>query len=259
MSNGPSGSRIAMIASIVALAVAIFGGVGSLMVNAFVIADPVAYGEVPLPGSADMEFPAGDVDISYRANTLTVGGKGVMVPPIELSIDPPAGVDRPLINDSMSSSTKSNREVTVRVFTVHVKQAGTYRVNAKASVFESQEPRLVFGHSSPYYWVVWPFVGLGVLAGGALAASIVWSMRSGKRTYPVAPQMSGDPVAWPPPAAGPGSGSGSPYQSGPPSAPYVPDEQAIRIEQLKTITALRDSGALTEAEFEAEKRRILDS
>jgi len=33
----------------------------------------------------------------------------------------------------------------------------------------------------------------------------------------------------------------------------------VRIEQLKSLAALRDSGALTEAEFEAEKRRILDS
>jgi hypothetical protein len=33
---------------------------------------------------------------------------------------------------------------------------------------------------------------------------------------------------------------------------------AARPQQLKTIAALRDSGALTEAEFEAEKRRILD-
>jgi hypothetical protein len=32
----------------------------------------------------------------------------------------------------------------------------------------------------------------------------------------------------------------------------------VRLEQLKTIAALRDSGALTEAEFNAEKRRILD-
>lgn len=243
-----------MIASVIALAVAIFGGVGSLMVNAFVIADPVAYGEVSLPGSASLDLPAGDVDISYRANTLTVGGKGVLVPPIQLSIDPPAGVERPLITDTVSSSTKSNREVTVRVFTVHIKQAGAYRVNANASVFESQQPRLVFGHSSPYYWVVWPFVGLGVLAGGALAASIVWSTRSGKRTYPMAPQGFGDPVAaWPPPEPA------RSYPPGPASTTYVPDDQAIRVEQLKTITALRDSGALTEAEFEAEKRRILDS
>jgi hypothetical protein len=39
---------------------------------------------------------------------------------------------------------------------------------------------------------------------------------------------------------------------------YAPTEQGVRLEQLNTLTALRDSGALTEAEFEAEKRRILD-
>ena len=33
----------------------------------------------------------------------------------------------------------------------------------------------------------------------------------------------------------------------------------MRLEQLKQLAALRDSGALTEAEFEAEKRRILES
>jgi Short C-terminal domain len=33
----------------------------------------------------------------------------------------------------------------------------------------------------------------------------------------------------------------------------------VRLEQLRQLAALRDSGALTEAEFEAEKRRILES
>jgi hypothetical protein len=33
----------------------------------------------------------------------------------------------------------------------------------------------------------------------------------------------------------------------------------VRLEQLKQLAALRDSGALTDQEFEAEKRRILDS
>ncbi len=35
-------------------------------------------------------------------------------------------------------------------------------------------------------------------------------------------------------------------------------DQGTKIEQLKTLAALRDSGALTEAEFEAEKHKILD-
>ncbi|MCW2561135.1 MAG: hypothetical protein JWP55_5099 [Mycobacterium sp.] len=40
--------------------------------------------------------------------------------------------------------------------------------------------------------------------------------------------------------------------------PYVPTDQGIRIQQLNTLAQLRDSGALTEAEYEAEKRRVLD-
>lgn len=36
-------------------------------------------------------------------------------------------------------------------------------------------------------------------------------------------------------------------------------DEGTKIEHLKTLAALRDSGALTEAEFEAEKRRILDA
>lgn len=103
-----------------------------------------------------------------------------MVPPIQLAITPPTGVATPLITDSMSSSSKTNREITVRVFTAHIEEAGTYRIDAKASVFESQNPRLTFGHSSPYYWVMWPFIGMTVLAAVALGLSIWWSLPLGE-------------------------------------------------------------------------------
>ena len=43
----------------------------------------------------------------------------------------------------------------------------------------------------------------------------------------------------------------------PPLTTYEPSDQGVRLEQLKTLAALRDSGALTEAEYDAEKRRIL--
>ncbi|WP_166905292.1 SHOCT domain-containing protein [Mycobacterium sp. DL440] len=245
MSNGGGAPRTAIIVSVIALAIGVLGIIGSVMVNAFVIADDDAYGEVPIPGSASLELPAGDVDIAYRATTLTVGGKGVMVPPIQLDIIPPSGVAKPLITDSMSSSSKTNREVTVRVFTVHIKQAGTYRIDAKASVFASQNPQLVFGHSSPYYWVMWPFIGMAVLAAVALGLSIVWAQRSGKRTYPTY-----TPTYTP---------TDTPTYIPTYSGSQVPNDQAVRLEQLKTIAALRDTGALTESEFEAEKRRILGS
>ena len=49
------------------------------------------------------------------------------------------------------------------------------------------------------------------------------------------------------------------WSSGVSSTPsYPPTDQGVRLEQLKTLTALRDSGALTVAEFDAEKRRILN-
>jgi hypothetical protein len=38
----------------------------------------------------------------------------------------------------------------------------------------------------------------------------------------------------------------------------APSDEGVKIEQLKTLAALRDSGALTEKEFQAEKRRVLD-
>ena len=43
-----------------------------------------------------------------------------------------------------------------------------------------------------------------------------------------------------------------------PKSPHEPGDEGVRLERLKTIAALRDSGALTEEEFEAEKRRILE-
>ncbi|MCV7202219.1 hypothetical protein B7435_09260 [Mycolicibacterium peregrinum] len=247
MSSGGGAPRTAIIVSVIALVVGVLGIIASVMVNAFVIADDDAYGEVPIPGSASLELPAGDVDIAYRATTLTVGGKGVMVPPIQLAITPPTGVATPLITDSMSSSSKTNREITVRVFTAHIEEAGTYRIDAKASVFESQNPRLTFGHSSPYYWVMWPFIGMTVLAAVALGLSIWWSLRSGKQATP----LPSYPTTY--------TATGTPTYAPTYSGSQVPDDQAVRLEQLKTIAALRDTGALTEAEFEAEKRRILGS
>jgi hypothetical protein len=49
-----------------------------------------------------------------------------------------------------------------------------------------------------------------------------------------------------------------PMVTGSPQRAYTPADEGIRIEQLKHLAALRDSGALTREEFEQEKRRVLD-
>jgi hypothetical protein len=41
-------------------------------------------------------------------------------------------------------------------------------------------------------------------------------------------------------------------------SPHAANDLGIKVEQLKMLASLRHFGALTEAEFETEKRRILD-
>ena len=42
------------------------------------------------------------------------------------------------------------------------------------------------------------------------------------------------------------------------STAHEPSDEGVRLERLKTLAALRDSGALTEQEFQTEKQRILE-
>ena len=44
----------------------------------------------------------------------------------------------------------------------------------------------------------------------------------------------------------------------PPPDSFTPSDEGIRVQSLNTLARLRDSGALTQDEYEAEKRRVLD-
>jgi hypothetical protein len=73
---------------------------------------------------------------------------------------------------------------------------------------------------------------------------------------PYNPINLGAPEAVPEqPAGGPQVSAPAPERS---LSSYAHGDEGIKLEQLKTLASLRDSGALTEAEFEAEKRRILE-
>lgn len=240
MSNGRRGPWIATAISIGILVIGLVGGGVSLLVNSM-IGSADAYGEVAIPGSASLELPAGDVLISYRATVGMSGSRGAIVPTLQLKITPPAGVEKPTLTASGSSSSTSNRELTAQIYTAHVAQAGTYKVEVGDAGFASQDQRLLFGHGSPYEWVTWPLFGVAFVGIPFMIGSIFWLLRSEPETSD-APSYS------------------SPSDSLP-EGPWkrVPNDQDVRLEQLKTISALRDSGALNQAEFEAEKRRILGS
>ncbi|MHC9297508.1 SHOCT domain-containing protein [Mycobacterium sp. LTG2003] len=214
---------------------AVVGFVVMLVLNAFVLDEFDAYGEVPIPGTGSVELPAGEVTVSFH--TLVTGSNGGLpVPPLQLGVEPPDGAPDPVVTESFGGTTTVNNDARVRVWVVQVAEAGTYGISTDGQVQGYINPRLSFGHGSEYGWLLWLFGGLFALSVLELTASLIWSARVRRRVRPIVPVQPVEIMS-----------------------SYQPSDQGIRIEQLKTIAALRDSGALTEAEFESEKRRILES
>lgn len=243
MQNGRLAARVVIGVAVVTMVSAIIGFVVTMVMNAFVFDDFDAYGEVPVPGRGTVALPAGEVTVSFH--TFTGGGDGGFpVPPLRLRIDPPEGVAEPDITETGGSVTTVNGDTRVRVWVAQVPAEGEYGVETDGEVNGYINPQLSFGHGSEYGWLPWVFAGLFALSVAELTAGIMWSHRAGKRARPVTALYDFGAMT---------SGADEPTSS----HGYSPTEQGIRLEQLNTLAGLRDSGALTEAEFEAEKRRIL--
>lgn len=221
--------------------VAVGGFITTLVVNAFFLDEYNAYGEVPIPGSGVVHLPAGEATVSLHA--LVIGGTdggGLPVPPLKISVSAPDGVPQPEVTESIGGTTTVNNDAHVRVWNVRVPVEADYTVRTDGQVGGYINPQLAFGHSSSYGWLVWVFVGLFAVALVDLALSILWLARTPARLV---------------------TASASPFVHDlSPSAPaaYEPTDDGVRLERLKTLAGLRDSGALTEREFQEEKRRILD-
>jgi hypothetical protein len=239
------GPRIAIISAILTLVAAGVGFVAMLILNAFVLDEYDAFGEVPIPGSRSLHLPAGEVTVSFHTMVAGSTSSGFPIPDLKFSINPPAGVAKPEVTESVGGTTTVNSDTHVRVWLVRIPQDGTYEVVTDGNVNGYISPRLAFGHGSSYGWLTWVFGGILALGVVELVVGLFWSARSAKAARPLTPEETVhlDEPAW---------------SSG--SAPsFTPTDQGVRLEQLRQLAALRDSGALTETEFEAEKRRILDS
>jgi hypothetical protein len=229
------------------MVVAVPGFIATLVLNAFFLNDYDAYGEVAVPGSASLHLPRGEVTISLHAEVIgSPNGGGLPVPPMGVTIVPPSGVADPTVTENVGSTTTVNNDAHVRVWVAQIPADGTYNISTDGKVGGFIDPRLAFGHGSPIGFLVWVFVGMFAVG---LVASIVASKWLGRiRRTPTAALAAPDyefPVTQ----------VVTPTVT---SAPHEPSDEGVRLERLKTIAALRDSGALTDAEFEAEKRRILD-
>ncbi|BCO35472.1 hypothetical protein MHEC_19050 [Mycobacterium heckeshornense] len=223
-----------MVMSVVAMVVGAVGFVAMLLLNVFVLDRYNAYGEVPVPGSGSLQLPAGEVTVSFHTQVIGSASSGLPVPRLGMTIIPPAGAPDPVVTESYGSTTTVNNDAHRRVWLVRVPADGTYTIKTSGQVGGFISPRLAFGHRSSYDSLAWVFAVLFVLGLLNLICALWWSARIRRRPQPVTTQPPG------------------------PDTAYTPGEEGVRVEQLKTLAALRDSGALTEAEFEAEKRRILD-
>ena len=238
--------RIAIVVSILTLIAAVVGFVAALVLNTFVLDEYDAYGEVAIPGSTSLELPAGEMTVSFHTVVTGRPTSGFPIPDLSFGITPTAGLPEPTVTEDIGGTTTVNSDVRVRIWKVQIPQAGTYEVESKGGVDGYISPRLAFGRDGSHGWLLWVFGGLFALSLVELFASLIWSARRAKKARPLQPdEVSTETPTWSPGPA-------------PAAASYTPTDQGVRLEQIRQLAALRDSGALTEDEYAAEKRRILD-
>jgi Short C-terminal domain len=241
--------------AVVVMIVSVAGFIVALVLNAFFLDKYNAYGEVPVPGASRLHLPAGEVTISLR--TVVIGGPnggGLPVPPLGVTIKPPDGVAQPVVAENIGSTTTVNNDAHVRVWVAQIPADGTYDITTDGQVNGYIDPQLAFGHRSSYGYLKWVFVAMFVVGLADSILSGMWLARTRRKAaaavvshtpYEPAFESSQAPSVWAVPEA-------------PVHTAHEPTDEGVRLERLKTLAALRDSGALTEEEFQTEKRRILD-
>jgi len=233
--------RILTVVAVLTMIAAAIGFVVTLILNAFVFDEYDAYGEVPIPGSSSLELPAGEVTVTFHTVLVGASGNGLPVPPLNYRMTGPDGVDLQLAED-YGGMTTVNNDARVRIGYVHVPTAGTYDVKLDGNVSAYLNPSLAFGHGSSYGHLPWILAAIFGFAVVDLIVVRVWAARIRRRDPTQAEWAAHDDV--PPPIRAVPS--------------YASSEDAIRVRTLESLARLRDSGALTQDEYDAEKKRVLD-
>ncbi|MET0704247.1 MAG: SHOCT domain-containing protein [Mycobacterium sp.] len=257
MSGRRTAPRILLTVAIVTMVVSVVGFVVALILNAFFLDKYNAYGEVPIPGSASLHLPAGEATISFHTQIIgTTSGGGLPVPDLRMNIDPPPGVADPQVTENFGSTTTVNSDARVRVWVAQIPAEGDYQVTTDGNVSAFISPRLAFGHSSSQGLLPVIFAVVFGFALLDLIVALVWLSRLKRREQAF---ETPEPTGFTPTFVGSTEPNPpTPMFAVPPADRYTVTDDGVRIEQLKTLAALRDSGALTQDEFESEKRKLLD-
>lgn len=227
--------RIPVVVAAALITIGVIGFVVALILNAFVLDRYNAYGEVPIPGTGSVYLPAGEVTVSLHTRVISSPtGGGLPVPPVSLGVTAPEGAAEPEVEESIGVTTTVNNDSRRRLWRLRVTTAGEYRISTDGQVGAYIAPRLAFGKPAGHWSLLWVFASVSALGVVDLIAARWLSVRRRRRRVGI-------------------EGAGTEFSH----TGFVPEGEGIRIEQLKAIAALRDSGALTEQEFAEEKRRIL--
>lgn len=244
-----TGPRVLTAVAILTMIVSGVGFIVMMVLNAFFFDEYDKYGEVSIPGSSSVHLEAGDVTVTFHTVLIGGSGSGLPVPPIKYRITGPGGVDTELTED-YGTTTTINNDARVRIGFLHVPTTGNYDIELDGNVSAYLNPSLAFGVESGYGTVPWILAAVFGFAVLDLVIARVWAARVARRPVPIEGFGQSYPSTFSPPST---------YSPPPqPAGSYVPTDQGVRLEQLNTLARLRDSGALTQDEFEAEKKRILE-
>lgn len=218
----------------VAVVVGFIGFIVSLLMNIFVFDEFDAYGEVPIPGRASLHLPEGEVNISFHTVAVGDGSGFLPIPDLQMRLQGPDGGWDPVVVEDIGATTSVNNDMRRRVWVAHVRAEGTYEVQTGGQVSGFVNPTLAFGRGSEHWWTLVLFGGVFAFGISDIVAGAIWGRMVKRREV-----SSG--------YAQPGAAS-----------QYELSTEDLRVEQLRNLAALRDSGALTQEEYDAERRRILD-
>jgi len=155
----------------------IIGAIGffvTMMLNAFVFDDFDAYGEVPIPGSGQVQLPAGQAQISFHTSS---GSRGFAIPPVQVNIVAPEGAADPVLTEDQGGRARINKDAHVRMWTVDIRDPGTYTVHTDGQANGYPDQRLAFGKDGGADYLPWIFGAVGLAGLVGLMGSLVVRLR----------------------------------------------------------------------------------
>jgi hypothetical protein len=141
------------------------------------LVDRGVYGKVPIPGSATVHLPAGNVDVTLCFQKPDSDGNATPLPPLSMRMFSLDGRTKPKVVESWATRWWGGGcDIQARVWVVQVACEGDYRVVVDGEVYGPYQPTLAFGD---FVWngfvLALRIAGIAILVlAGSVVASYVW-------------------------------------------------------------------------------------